>query len=221
MILNKLIKNIVELCFTEKSWVGDYGRAASNRVAAGDPAKGVHPGENDGSIPKLIECDGCQVNTENFLQFIVDGDSMLPEGISSGDTLLCDPVEPEVLSAKDKKFVVIKVDEEYYKYKGKDLKFDYKLRRTLYKVPVNPDFNSFISELKKFEDSVLLKENEKSLKEKFEDVYKFYPSNKEMMLSITYRDGKLRYSFHPVELITYVAKYLVKRNNDTYKVIEL
>lgn len=32
------------------------------------------------------------------------------------------------------------------------------------------------------------------------------------MLSVTYRKGDLRYSFHPINLIKYVAEYVLKHN---------
>lgn len=37
------------------------------------------------------------------------------------------------------------------------------------------------------------------------------------MLSVTYRKGELRYSFHPIDLIKYVAEYVLKHNGEEWR----
>ena len=44
---------------------------------------------------------------------------------------------------------------------------------------------------------------------------------KELMLSVTYRKGNLRYSFHPVDLIQYVAEYVLKHNGEEWRAKKL
>ena len=71
-----------------------------------------------------------------------------------------------------------------------------------------------IDSLKKVTSSIFLKENQENLKTKYSEVIKFYGDKRELMLSVTYRKGDLRYSFHPIDLIMYVAEYVLKHNGE-------
>ena len=68
-----------------------------------------------------------------------------------------------------------------------------------------------ISELEKTEDSLLLADNRKRLKDKYKETrsYEMY-KDIDMILSVTYRKGEIRYSFHPVNLIQYIAESVIK-----------
>ena len=48
-----------------------------------------------------------------------------------------------------------------------------------------------------------------------------FKDKKELMLSVTYRKGNLRYSFHPVDLIQYVAEYVLKHNGEEWRAKKL
>lgn len=62
-----------------------------------------------------------------------------------------------------------------------------------------------------------MEENQKNLEIKYNEAIGFYKEKKELMLSVTYRKGNLRYSFHPVDLIQYVAEYVLKHNGEEWR----
>ena len=149
------------------------------------------------------------------LIYTVEGSSMSPEGISNGDKLLCRIVDNDTIKNIGKgKFVIIAVDPEYYQAKNKELKYDYKLRHTLFRVPLGASCDELIDSLKKVTSSIFLEENQENLRIKYDEVVKFYGNQRELMLSVTYRKGNLRYSFHPIDLIKYVAEYVLKHNGE-------
>ena len=106
--------------------------------------------------------------------------------------------------------------------KHKQVRFDHKLRRTVTLVGNQESFEQLIARLESedLEDSILLDDNKEALKEKFEESHKYYEDFDSMMLSVTYREGQIRYSFHPSSLIEYKAVYVVspkKGMNNTRK----
>lgn len=224
--LKKILLNIYYFAFGKEARVDSHNSDGTVRVAAGDPSLSVSPVKGLEAIPDRILCENSlmDISTYKFSEdvpvFTVDGSSMSPEGLSNGDKLLCRKVDaPETIG--EGKFAVIAVDKEYYKFKNKELKFDYKLRRTLYRVPLGMSIDELIGSLKKVTNSIFLEENQKNLMTKYNEAIKFYGTQKELMLSVTYRKGELRYSFHPVDLITYVAEYVLKHNGEEWRAKKL
>lgn len=218
--MNKLIDNIKSYLFSDKSWENEHERAAANQVAAGDPTHALCNTPAPVDLPDSLETiEG--INPADYVTYIVDGWSMYPEGINNGDILLCQEIkDSDKASLHQGKFVIIKVDEDYYHFRNKHSKYDVKLRKTVLKVTPGTSLEALQSTLMEVEDSILLKENQKMLKKKYKDTYDYYsPDNVEMMLSLTYDKGRLQYSFHPVANITYVARYVI--NKDTKQLTKL
>lgn len=176
-------------------------------VAAGDPTLGIPvTGQNPSVNEHLMEArkKGKEI-------FKVAGSSMSPENISNGDFLVCRNIAENSYNFRKGQYVIIAVDTAYYAHKGKKLLYDFKLRKTLFKVKAGMTPESLIDELKKTEDSLLLNENQKRLKRKYKETrsYEKY-KDIDLILSVTYRKGEIRYSFHPVHLIEYVAETIIK-----------
>ena len=205
------------------SWEDKYWRAPSDSVAAGDPSHGVQSSGPYDKLPPEMNIENELVDTRAYKQFNVDGSSMSPERISNGDKLLCSEVkEKSRENVAGGTYVIVKADLDYYNRKNKSVRFDYKLRRTVTIVDTHESFEDLIERLDKeeLENSVYLEENRKALEEKFKESHRLYPDFKSMMLSVTYRDGRIRYSFHPSSLIEYKAEYVVspkKGMNNTRK----
>lgn len=185
-------------------------------VAAGDPAQYGHLQACKLELPNFIRTSTECINTSDYKSFVVDGFSMLPEGISNGDVLLCTAVSSEKKDVQKEVFSVIKVDEDYYKAKGKSLKFDYKLRKTLLYISANETVENIIENLQKFNDDILLPDNQDKLKEKYNESTSYY--KQDLMLSITYKKGVLCYSFHPLYLIEYQTVYVLRLVDDNWEV---
>ncbi|WP_288154929.1 hypothetical protein [Phocaeicola sartorii] len=190
------------------------------RVAAGDPTLNVSSLKGLEMLPAKVPCENSVIDiseyerlNEGALIFTVEGSSMSPEDVSDGDKLLCRRADDNIIkSIGEGKFAVISVDPEYYQAKDRELKFEYKLRHTLLRVPLGVSSDELIDSLKKITNSIFLTENQKNLRTKYSEAIKFYGDERELMLSVTYRKGDLRYSFHPINLIKYVAEYVLKHN---------
>ena len=223
--LKQLVSNLYHFAFGKEVHTNGMNADGTMSVAATlsvTPLKGLE------MLPDRIPCENSMLDiskykqSENPLIFTVEGSSMSPEDISNGDKLLCRKVDADAAKLIGKgKFVVIAVDKEYYESKNKELKFDYKLRHTLLKVPVGSSIEKLIDSLKKITNSIFLEENQKNLEIKYNEAIGFYKEKKELMLSVTYRKGNLRYSFHPVDLIQYVAEYVLKHNGEEWRAKKL
>ena len=69
-----------------------------------------------------------------------------------------------------------------------------------------------IEKLKDTHFEINLKENQNDMRKKLKENRGAYPE-KDLMFSITYHDGKLCYSFHPVDLIVGRAAVQVRLQN--------
>lgn len=184
-----------------------------NDVAAGDPslAISVMDSAQDILIQPVLEQHHKVLDLSGYHILNVRGSSMTPKGVFNGDKLVCKEVDGSNIG--EGKFAVIAVDEDYYKAKNKTLKYRYKLRYTLIRVSKGCDADGLISELKaKTFLMIYIPEMQKHLKEKFAEAISYYP-DRELMLSCTFKKGDLRFSFHPVDLITYVGIYRLHREN--------
>lgn len=226
--LKQLVSKLYHFIFGEEVRTNGMNADGTIRVAAGDPTLSVTPLKGLELLPDRVSCENSILNISGYRQseglriFTVEGSSMSPEDISNGDKLLCREVEADAKKLIEQgKFVVIAVDREYYNSKGKELKFDYKLRYTLFKVPIGISIEQLIDSLKKITNSIFLEENQKSLRIKYDEAIGFYGNKRELMLSVTYRKGELRYSFHPIDLIKYVAEYVLKHNGEEWRAKKL
>lgn len=200
--------------FGERPVVIDMDSEVSGikRVAAGDPTIGLVPIRGLKEIPDNLQI-GLDETVSEYTLFEVMGSSMSPEGIANGDRLLCKKVSAEEAATIGKGvFAIIEVDPAYYKAKNKELKYGFKLRHTLYNMPEGMSFEDLKDSIKDITTSIALEKNRELLKSKYEEAVAFY-KNRHLMLSLTYREGILRYSFHPVDLIKYKAVYILKHND--------
>lgn len=219
--LKRLISNFYHFTFGEEVRANSMDADGTIRVAAGDPTLSVTPLKGLESLPDRVPYENSMLDisgyrhSEKLKTFTVEGSSMSPEDISNGDKLLCKKTNADAIkSIEQGKFAVVAVEREYYKSKNKELKFDYKLRHTLFRVPAGISVEELIGSLKKITNSIFLEENQRNLKTKYNEAIGFYGKEKELMLSVTYRKGELRYSFHPVDSIKYVAEYVLKHNGE-------
>ena len=83
---------------------------------------------------------------------------------------------------------------------------------------VSPSMAStdIIASIKDEHFEIVLEENRRKLENKYEKARKAYP-DEQLMLSTTYHDGVLCYSFHPVRLIVGKAFYKLYHVNGELK----
>lgn len=194
--------------------IGNDDTTDTKIVAAGDPALPIR--QTISSNAKGFDLSDYEdIDTRRYEKFMVTGNSMLPKGIKDGDCLFVESC-PDGYHSGD--FIIVSVDKEYYrKYNPKHPIYNYKLRYALYEV--NPTFSvsDIIDSIKDFHYEIYLKENQEQLVKKWNKARTAYPYEP-LMLSTTYHDGELRYSFHPCRLIVgkaYTKKMLCERQRDT------
>ncbi|MBD5223214.1 MAG: S24 family peptidase [Bacteroides sp.] len=203
--IGKLLHNLSAFWKEGKMWVADYGEAPKQYVAAGNPTRIVSnlalQSDSDD-----IDSKGNDANDNGQYKLIVAGNSMLPKGICDGDRLSCTPVKdnPDI-EVKQGDFVIIKVDRNYYFAKGQSVRFAHKLRCVIMNIGREANFDKMYDEVKRIDDSVLLDHNKAELRKKFKVTRDYYGAEEPLMLSSTYKEGTLHYSFHPVKLIEAVA----------------
>ena len=188
--------------------IGQEDNDGLPRVAAGDPALSVVTNVSEYEIPETLNLMGRQIESSKYNKYLVTGNSMLPKGVVDGDWLLVDKSN-DFNDYKEGDFLVIKVDKDYYKkYNPKHVKYDYKLRRALMRVTCGMTAEQIVREVKNIHFELNIESNQKYMSDKYEKARKAYP-NDELMLSTTYHDGRICYSFHPIELIIGKASILV------------
>lgn len=181
---------------------GRQVKAAPNMVAAGDPANNL---DDDG---RLIRLD--KQLPEGYMQFIVCGISMTPKGIDDGDNLICRPIADSDFPMKKRMFLIIKVDPDYYKEECPV--YDYKLRYAIMDVEEGEEADSIIGKLKDIDDhpEIWLPECQENLRAKLAKTRSVYPDAR-LVLSCTYKNGDLQYSFHKKDAVEYVAETRIQR----------
>ena len=183
-------------------------------VAAGDPSLPDLSSDSEKVLPATVFIDGRQVTIADFEPFKVCGNSMSPQNIADGNILLVSQMPS--CEYKEGDFLVIRVDPDYYKrFNPKSTFYDYKLRKALLRLEVGVDENELISRLKEHDYTAYLEKMQQYAIKKYKKAREAYP-DKELMLSTTYHDGVLKYSFHPVDLIYGRADVLLSNNKKLF-----
>lgn len=205
--LSRILEKIVTLGQGEKLLRLTTQHGDVKCVAAGDPAvPGIFVPKIK-ELPSQLIIDDSKIDISEYETFIVCGNSMLPQNIEDGSTLLVRKYPLPKYRKGD--FLVIRVDPEYYrKFNPKTTVYDYKLRRALFRIEPKMDETELIRRLKENDYTVYIERMQEYAIRKYRNARKAYP-DRELMLSTTYHDGELKYSFHPVDLIYGKADVLI------------
>lgn len=220
-IFKKIVAWTYETVFGESARTvcdGSLESQGIKRVAAGDPSKSVsYVSSNFLNLPAEVWCGGERLTLSEYSRFLVEGSSMVPRGVLSGDLLLC-----KSGAQSESRFAIVSVDKDYYDDKNKELKFDFKLRHTLLQVSESETEEALAGRLEKINPDILLDENKENFRKKYKGAARYLDDPKrQVFVSETFRNGHLRYSFNPVDLISYSALYAMRRMGDHWKVINL
>ena len=165
-------------------------------VAAGNPGKTFPVYPCSVSLPETFTLGKKKWQRTDFTTYTVSGGSMLPDGIRSGYELLTLPTIVNEIKAGD--FIVIAVDEEFYRYRHHGLlpHFRFKLRRAIGVIAQDVSVEELCGKLKGTFGEVLDHKEKSDLGDSLEEARNFY-GDTSLFLSITYHDGDIHYSFHP------------------------
>lgn len=188
-----------------------HAAAPANVVAAGNP---LHSADEESPVLELDESD-----VEGLSQFVVSGCSMSPLGIDDRDNLLAQKVTNQEYRVADGDFLVIKVDPDYYENVKPN--FVYKLRCAIMPVQAGMQDSEIIEVLKSMDSQAEIwsKDCQQCLKDKLRKARAHYPTD-DLVLSKTFKNGTLRYSFHKLDAVEFIAVKLVKADS-IYKIITL
>lgn len=205
-----VIKRLISILNSnEDNRVGDEAL-----VIAGNPVKQIHPIE---IVENLTDDEKKLVNSLQRMK--ICGNSMAPCGICNGDVVY---VEKKSISDKIRRdsFIILLVDKSKYR---EPVSFKYKLRRYLMNISSDMSLEEIVDDLKKFHTHILSPEYQKRLQDKIDDGKREYPDEKNFCLSITFKNGSLRYSVHPRNLIEGSVKFVVnvRKNNNFLKAEEI
>lgn len=202
-----MIQSICFMMFSKAS-KGEVTKIDDRLVAAGDPARTLSGVDKDLSMP--IEYTAQLKGLEAYK---ICGSSMSPCNISNGDVIYVEDA-PAKLHTND--FIVVEVDSNVYPH---PVKYKHKLRRYLMDVSKDDALEDVINQLKTFHKDILDPEYQQRLEKKFDKTKGFYPEE-DLCLSITFRNGSLRYSFHPRRLVEFRVKFVVSSENRTLTAVE-
>lgn len=205
MNLKNIIRQIFSFGMADILNEEPHAAAHENIVAAGNPLHSV-----DDSCT-IIELDNSVV--EGLSQFVVSGFSMSPMGIDDHDNLLARKVTDAGQDVAEGDFMIVKVDPDYYENVKPD--FTYKLRCAIMPVRAGMQDSEIISVLKDMESQAEIWSDgcQQCLRDKLKKARAYYP-NDDLILSKTFKNGSLRYSFHKLDAVEFIVTKLVKSATD-------
>lgn len=169
-------------------------------VAAGNPGNASHEYPDSLPLPATFVMGGKKHNLQDYRLYTVSGNSMLPEGIHNGYELLTLPIAGEKVSFGD--FIVIEVDRTYFQFRhhGKESQFKQKLRRAICGVDNAMTADELSNNLSGTFAEPLDDKEKVDLRDSLSEARSFY-GDIHLFLSVTYHDGEIHYSFHPMSHI--------------------
>ena len=182
----------------------EASKVESYLVAAGDPASSMTHYDH------LIELkDSVRMGRR---QFAVCGNSMSPLGINDGDNILANDFNTNTGDIREGDFLIVKVDPTYYE--GERPNYEYKLRCAIMIVEESWTEEMIVNRLKQMDSQaeIWLKSYRNCLHEKYLKAKKHYNTGR-LVLSTTYKNGTLRYSFHRMDFVKYKAEAIVKQDS--------
>ena len=198
MELTEKISRILALGLYDKMTEVKLPDNIDSYVAAGNPGKFQmdFPEQVNSMGSFMIGKSKC--HTKDFFHDMVSGNSMLTDGIRSGHELLSRPIKDiEEVCAGD--FIIIDVDKEFYKFRhhGRLPYFKKKLRRAIGEVFPGETAEQIEGRLTGTFAEPFSKKERKDLRDSLAEARSFY-GDERLYMSITYHDGDVHYSYHPV-----------------------
>jgi len=202
-------KRIIEQILTF-GLAGKMGRGYGNgyaRVAAGDPSKVVMDIDPAIQLSEEFNIGNAHFKLSDYIVFEVAGKSMEPQGIADGDFLLTKEIsEQEAIQYND--YIIIEVDPEVFD----DPECDYKLRKALIGINSNDNLDNKMEILREMgHHQLLLEKYQRLFREKYEKARGKY-NHDQLIASITYRDGEMRYSFHSRKFVKFRAEIKARKD---------
>lgn len=170
---------------------------------------------------KIFVYDGQKQDISDFEIFVVSGESMAQNGIHTGNGILVKKLYNEQkFKLTGHPLLVFEIDTERKKYRtpGVALSDDieYKLRKFVAYFRCDIDFDVELDAIAEQNQDILLRENRDKILSKYEGAIKYYKGIDVLLMSSTWHDGKIGYSFHPAKYLVGKVEYIIPK--DAYKI---
>lgn len=202
--MNEVVRQLLNFGMADIFNESEASKVESYLVAAGDPASSMTHYDH------LIELkDSVRMGRR---QFAVCGNSMSPLGIDDGDNILANDFNTNTGDIREGDFLIVKVDPTYYE--GERPNYEYKLRCAIMIVEESWTEEMIVNRLKQMDSQaeIWLKSYRNCLHEKYLKAKKHYNTGR-LVLSTTYKNGTLRYSFHRMDFVKYKVEAIVKQDS--------
>lgn len=203
--MNEVLRQILDFGMADILNEDNDGKADDCCVAAGDP------------VSEVNDCTGLiDINNNHFSdglkQFVTCGNSMSPKDIDDGDNLLGRKFDMGADRINEGDFLILKVDPNYYS--GETPNYLHKLRCAIMTVPKDWSEQMIIDKMKEMDSQpeIWLRSYQKGLRTKLDKARRHY-KNTDLILSCTYKNGRLCYSFHDLRFVEYKVIAQIKRDN--------
>lgn len=201
--MNEFVRQLLNFGMADILNENEAPKVESYLVAAGDPASSMPHYDH------LIELEDSV--RKGRKQFAVCGNSMSPLGIDDGDNVLANDFNTNNGDIREGDFLIVEVDPTYYE--GERPNFEYKLRCAIMVVEESWSEEMIVNRLKQMDSQaeIWLKSYRNCLHEKYVKAKRHYNTGR-LVLSATYKNGTLRYSFHRIDFVKYKAEAIVKQD---------
>lgn len=203
MKIKEILRQVVNFGMADILNVNESLEAPDYMVIAGDP---VHRVDFSNKLLKLSEEE-----KNGWKQFVIDGNSMSPRGLENGDNLLVSEIDKSYI-IKEGDFLLLTVDPDYYV--GEKPNYKLKLRYTIMRIDSSWDADTIIEKMKAndSQEEIWLSSYQNKLRKKFQKARAHY-KDCDLVLSVTYKNGRLDYSFHSVDYIRYRVEAVIHKQD--------
>jgi len=157
-----------------------------------------------------IKVDGQSINAKDYGVYVADGNSMSIANINNGDFVLVkDLVGNEKDNLASDNILLLDIDRD----NDLENKIKYKLRQIITYLNSKENFDNWFDDNFKSNQHIDLFQLKENIRKKYNDCFAKYNWNDNesitLLFSKTYNGKSVEYSFHPINLLRGVVKYVV------------
>lgn len=164
---------------------------------------------------KIFVYNGEKQDISDYEIFVVDGESMAQNGIHTGNGILVKKLYGEQkLNLSGSPLIVFEIDSERKKRRDPHAELlldpEYKLRKFV--AYIKCEGNPEVELQRLMEKYPMLSDSKDDIFERYTNAIDYYKGIDQLIISSTWRNGAIGYSFHPVKYLIGEVKYIIPQN---------
>lgn len=164
---------------------------------------------------KIFVYNGEKQDLSDYEIFVVDGESMAQNGIHTGNGILVKKLYGEQkLNLSGSPLIVFEIDSERKKLRDPNAELlldpEYKLRKFV--AYIKCEGNAEVELQRLMEKYPMLSDSKDDIFERYTNAINYYKGIDQLIISSTWRNGAIGYSFHPVKYLIGEVKYIIPQN---------